>query len=432
MPMQEQWFLDAILECPEDDCPRLVFADWLEERGDPRGEFIRVQCELAQLPPGDPRRATLEACEQQMLLEHDEEWAGKLSRYAESWTFRRGILEEATISAAEFLAHADDLAEQPEVRCVKITELYGQWPELRRIPALARLSGLDLSGNSLTGGGVEMVEIPFDRLRILRLAGCQVFPWALRRLATAGGLTRLRELDLSDNPLGDEGAQILAQADGWRELRTLKLGGGWQTDYTTRIHAAGAAALAHSPILANLTALDLSENDVGDGGIIALAQSPHLSQLVSLSVRGNDIGGIAESGVQALVASANLSNLRRLDLRNNAMEAWAARNMVENFRLDGLQDLDLGGCLSTAGVRAVAAARKLRGLRSLGLSGSSLRDDSAYVLAGSPHLGGLQCLDLRDNPLSPAGRRHLEERFGNRVILDGPRSAAEALFDMNM
>src|SRR5262249_36968134 len=34
-------FLDAILEAPEDDAVRLIYADWLEEQGDPRGEFIR-------------------------------------------------------------------------------------------------------------------------------------------------------------------------------------------------------------------------------------------------------------------------------------------------------------------------------------------------------------------------------------------------------
>jgi uncharacterized protein (TIGR02996 family) len=43
-------FLAAIRADTEDDAPRLVFADWLEENGDPvRAEFIRVQSELARL-----------------------------------------------------------------------------------------------------------------------------------------------------------------------------------------------------------------------------------------------------------------------------------------------------------------------------------------------------------------------------------------------
>jgi uncharacterized protein (TIGR02996 family) len=41
--------LARILASPEDDAPRLVYADWLDEHGEPaRAEFIRVQCELAR------------------------------------------------------------------------------------------------------------------------------------------------------------------------------------------------------------------------------------------------------------------------------------------------------------------------------------------------------------------------------------------------
>jgi uncharacterized protein (TIGR02996 family) len=45
-------FLRSIIDRPDDDLPRLVAADWLDEHGDPeRAEFVRVQCELAKLPP---------------------------------------------------------------------------------------------------------------------------------------------------------------------------------------------------------------------------------------------------------------------------------------------------------------------------------------------------------------------------------------------
>lgn len=43
-------FIASILAHPEDDLPRLVYADWLEENGDhERSEFIRVQCEICRL-----------------------------------------------------------------------------------------------------------------------------------------------------------------------------------------------------------------------------------------------------------------------------------------------------------------------------------------------------------------------------------------------
>ena len=46
----EQGLLSAICESPEDDTPRLVYADWLEEHDQPqRAEFIRAQCALATM-----------------------------------------------------------------------------------------------------------------------------------------------------------------------------------------------------------------------------------------------------------------------------------------------------------------------------------------------------------------------------------------------
>src|SRR5215212_7800179 len=46
-------FLAAINANLDDDTPRLVFADWLQENGDePRAEFIRIQCELWRAHPG--------------------------------------------------------------------------------------------------------------------------------------------------------------------------------------------------------------------------------------------------------------------------------------------------------------------------------------------------------------------------------------------
>src|SRR5262245_43036044 len=48
-------FWSAIRANPDDDTPRLVYADWLQENGDEaRAEFIRTQIELEHLGP-DPR-----------------------------------------------------------------------------------------------------------------------------------------------------------------------------------------------------------------------------------------------------------------------------------------------------------------------------------------------------------------------------------------
>jgi uncharacterized protein (TIGR02996 family) len=47
--------LTAVLENPDDDAPRLIYADWLDEEGRcDQAEFIRVQCKIAQMShPGN-------------------------------------------------------------------------------------------------------------------------------------------------------------------------------------------------------------------------------------------------------------------------------------------------------------------------------------------------------------------------------------------
>src|SRR5262245_53285184 len=52
-------FIQAIIQAPDDDLPRLIYADWLDEHGESdRAEFVRVQIERARLEmDGSPSQA---------------------------------------------------------------------------------------------------------------------------------------------------------------------------------------------------------------------------------------------------------------------------------------------------------------------------------------------------------------------------------------
>jgi len=89
-------FLEAARQAPEDNTPRLVLADWLEDHDDPiRAEFIRLQCRLA---PGSPpltltERCDLEAQYQHLLSRHGGVWLGPLWQYWLSpLSWHRGLL----------------------------------------------------------------------------------------------------------------------------------------------------------------------------------------------------------------------------------------------------------------------------------------------------------------------------------------------------
>ena len=72
----EAAFLRAVLADPADDAPRLIYADWLDEQGDPRGEFVRVQCRLAQLPAGHEAVGDLRRREKELLDRCEPAWLG--------------------------------------------------------------------------------------------------------------------------------------------------------------------------------------------------------------------------------------------------------------------------------------------------------------------------------------------------------------------
>jgi uncharacterized protein (TIGR02996 family) len=81
---EERAFLKAILERPDDDVTKQVYADWLEEQGDPRGDYLRLLLQLRQqrvITPEQQRKHTklsaeLAAIHTQLRREWEDALAG--------------------------------------------------------------------------------------------------------------------------------------------------------------------------------------------------------------------------------------------------------------------------------------------------------------------------------------------------------------------
>jgi uncharacterized protein (TIGR02996 family) len=257
-------FLRDILDAPEDDVPRLVYADWLEEQGDAeRAEFIRVQIELAR-PGPVAARAALERRERELLEAHGDEWAAPLAPLVSEWVFRRGFVDEVHAGARAFLAETGRLFALAPLRHLRL-----HWSHvlpyqrgrlavaLADCPLLARLDTLDLSFNYLGSDGVRALVASehLTRLAALDLSTNRVGDRGLRALAASPLLGRLRRLDLSHNDFDPEGACALAAALG---------------------------ALAARGTPPRLQALDLRDNAVGEAGRRAVALSPWLRGVTRL------------------------------------------------------------------------------------------------------------------------------------------------------
>src|SRR5262249_7408006 len=127
----EDAFLADILEHPDDDTPRLVYADWLDEQAATRGgdqaagaarpaEVIPVPCRLEQTAEDDPHRTELEDRAAELDRIWGPRWARPFHNRADRWSFRRGFIEEGWLSASQFLGGAGRLLRRSPVRSVHL------------------------------------------------------------------------------------------------------------------------------------------------------------------------------------------------------------------------------------------------------------------------------------------------------------------------
>ena len=78
--MSHEAFLRAITANPDDDVLRLVYADWLEEQGDPRAEFLRLDCALAGKAEGTMENAATKARWRELRENFDPSWLIQIAR----------------------------------------------------------------------------------------------------------------------------------------------------------------------------------------------------------------------------------------------------------------------------------------------------------------------------------------------------------------
>ncbi len=213
----EEAFLQDILDDPDDDAPRLIFADWLEEHGELlRAEFIRADCELANLSEGDPRQTEVAMRAHALRQRYEPVWRKTIPEWAAPLRLQlhRGFGAGIYTTTSTFLRLG--------------------WRALRAYP----IQHADLSG-----------VVAF-----------------LNKLTRSRLLASLRSLELADYRIGTEEARQLAACPHLAGLSALRIEG------SNSIGPEGARALAESPYLANLAKLTLATNWMRAEGEDALRQ----------------------------------------------------------------------------------------------------------------------------------------------------------------
>jgi uncharacterized protein (TIGR02996 family) len=261
----EDAFLADILEHPADDAPRLIFADWLEENGDPeRAEFIRLMLARAR-GPEEPVAGRA----RKLLVRNWDRWVAPLARLVgdepyEPWLmagepamtatllnhFPRGFVSTLTMAASRFISAGEAILRLTPLTQLRLQGAGGLGAELAACPHLQWIREIDF---------IDYFRAPVEAQD-------------MAELAASPHLRRLSVLSLYRNNLGDAGLQALARATWLPGLVELDL-------TENGLSQAGLAALAACPRLGNLRVLRLGRDAIvdDDPSVQALrARAPHL------------------------------------------------------------------------------------------------------------------------------------------------------------
>ncbi len=421
--MSASALLKSVLASPDDDLPRLVYADWLDEHGDPaRAEFIRTQIELAKLPDHDPRSRHLEDREHELLNEHEPGWFSERNGLQE-WEWRRGFVDEIAAGNGRLESGLSGATSEHPLTSI-------------------RSLGANLGDDSTP---MDWIGAPWvSGVRSLSVAGTYCPVDDLTTFLDVADPPHLRHIDVSNSP------SLFNISDPFRantvrtRLRSLKLGGLTRSMYTSDslnpiamgdvfrhaplehlscfdvgITSDGLRTLLVAPFAGTLKHLDISDNPIAPDAYRAFQQCHPAMRLDKLDVSGTPLAGIS---LEPLLNAASLRSLTKLEMNgcgsarrnmevlansafwNQATELRAHSGTIPASTLEplcrsagppGLRLLDLAdNYLRTEGVRMLCEAPWAGSLTWLALSRNYLEDYSCQVLAESGRFTNLRTLHL--------------------------------------
>ena len=154
-------YLAAIRAAPDDDAPRLVYADWLLERGDPRGEFIILQC--------GPRTEESKKRETELLELHQTQWLGPVAYVTRTQVWERGFLVAAELTRRERGVVAPAIGDE-------------RWWSVRRLDARGVFLAPEDHARIVAGAGFDDLQQLFVEAAALESLHAEGDGWIPRHL----------------------------------------------------------------------------------------------------------------------------------------------------------------------------------------------------------------------------------------------------------
>ncbi|WP_020468433.1 TIGR02996 domain-containing protein [Zavarzinella formosa] len=188
--------LETIFDNPQDDAPRLIYSDWVEEHDEPGyANFIRLQIKESRGEPVDEEELQQAWLDYEREISPDKAWDHLVSKQS----FDRGFpVPSMNVSVGSLRDYSRYW-----------------WPRLPVIGLISPLSSLNIA---------EFVRVPYlARIRSLVVDGHDPHGLVIPRLVQCHYLKNLRVLDLSMYNMGIEAAEALARAEIFERLEELRL-----------------------------------------------------------------------------------------------------------------------------------------------------------------------------------------------------------------
>jgi uncharacterized protein (TIGR02996 family) len=407
---EEDALLAAIVAHPDEDTPRLAFADWLDEHGDAdRAAFIRLQIREPHIEDEAERYRVGHEIRRLIEKNYDRLRADLPKGLNPDYhDFERGFLTTLDTTVAKVTRVSKRAWARHPIQKLNLNEASGRLDRVLALPQLNRIRELSVVTD---WGKPDLLPSDLEALATCpNLTGVRELMFRTKvgnplaaALARCPSLRNLDDLALHECTIDADGLAVLTEtgAANLRRLKKLFL-------QSCLMSAEAAGVLARAPALAALETLYVWQQDgpkdavFGDEGLAALAQSPHLGNLRCLWLYMQKIG---HAGARALSATRHLTNLRKLSLgfcRIGAEGACALANGPWPELALQLDHCDLGDDAAEALAEAPA-------LVALDLSSNRIGDAGAKALSRAPGLKGLVALDVGENSIGDEGARALGE-----------------------
>ncbi|HEY7423025.1 MAG TPA: WGR domain-containing protein [Gemmataceae bacterium] len=362
---------DALVANPADLAAHMAYADYLQEQGNPRGEYIQVQLALEDPSRSPAERKELQKREAKLFKQHGREWLGELAPYLidkqqeakrREWDpdagyvfqFRRGWLDSLELTNYR-LAFTRILARAPQMRLLRRLVLNegsfeepGEYEPGDDVPADAYSPALFALLRSPYLGNIRVLQFGEQADDDQDYFNCHMSGEVLIGLVKL--MPRLEELYVLSQDVDTDQLFSLKTLNNLRILQVYHM-----DNYPLQ-------KLAKNPSLNNLTHLLIHPHCMREDEpylrlpqVRAVVRSTALKSLTHLRLRQCDMG---DQGVEEIVASGILKRLKLLDLRNGRITDTGARLLAGCPDLRNLELLNLNrNCLTADGIAALKATR---------------------------------------------------------------------------